>query len=162
MSRKHRQVPSVPPSPAKWAGFWLIAAPAAVHLFWVYTFGSAADSSPLVLIGVVLASVFTGLMASGAGYGFVTAALAAAWSPMLFTWRHWYWGMDMHSPAGDAQRIAASFGWSGAPAPLAIGAVAAAWSCVGWITASAARRNASRAAKQRLRDYGKPGHDARP
>jgi len=114
-------------------GVWLIAAPALAQLFLLLLIGLEADSSTEVLISLILSSGGIGAMLSVLGYGLPATALASAWMPALFAWRHWYWALDMHSPGGSAQWIVGSLGWRDAAAPRAVAAVCAASAAGAWL-----------------------------
>jgi hypothetical protein len=133
----------------KGLGRRVVALPAVVHLLMAFFIGLEADSSGVVLMGVIFGAGFTGLFLASMGYEALTTAVGAAWLPMLFTWRHWYWGMDMHSPGGASQNMVAALGWKSSHAALAVGAVCAACGVVGWVVVRLTRWNEQRTAKKR-------------
>ena len=132
----------------KGLGLWVVAAPAAVHLFMALVIGLEADSSVVVLLGVVFASGFSGFLLALMGYEPLTTAVGASWLPVLFTWRHWYWGMDMHSPGGASQDLVSALGWKSSHAALAVGAVCSACGVAAWLAAQFAHWSAKRSRRK--------------
>jgi hypothetical protein len=112
---------------------WLLAVPFGVHALIMLLFGLDADSSGGILFGVVLSAGMTGFFLAKTGFGLHSAALASALPPAVFAWSHLYWTLDMHSPGGAAQWLVECVGWRGAPATLAVAAVAAAFAAAGWL-----------------------------
>lgn len=146
--RPKKVVVPVPIYSLKGLSRWVVVLPAVIHLFMSVLIGMEADSSLVVLFGVLFASGFSGLFLASMGYDAFTTAVGASWLPVLFTWRHWYWGMDMHSPGGASQDLVSALGWRSSHAALAVGAVCATCGVAGWAVARVTRWNSKRTAKK--------------
>lgn len=125
----------VNPGSARGIAAGLTLVPWALHVIIIVVFGWDSNSPGFVLCAAILAAGATGFYLGGAGFDPVSVALAAAAPPAVFAWGRVYWTLDMHSPASPAQALVGLIGWRDAPAPFALGLIAAISALLGWAKA---------------------------
>lgn len=105
-----------------------VLTPLGLH-FAVWYIVSEVDASAPVLVGALIAVLFSALLA-GAAMTPVPAALSALWFPALAAAVDLYWVLDCRAPYGPAKALLGGDGWDAtggrAPFLLLCAAVAAA------------------------------------